>query len=61
MIGFEAEWDGGEIVLQPDEIEDAQWFSISSLPALPPPFSIARQLIDRAVSLALRPLDAQTL
>ncbi|CAM3603063.1 NAD(+) diphosphatase [Deinococcus frigens] len=53
MIGFDAEYDGGEIVLQPEEIEDARWFSISKLPTLPPPFSIARQLIDRAVSLGL--------
>lgn len=51
MIGFDAEYGGGEIVLQPEEIEDARWFSISALPALPPPLSIARQLIDRAVSL----------
>ncbi len=57
MIGFDAEWDGGEITLQPEEIEDARWFPLSSLPALPPPFSIARQLIDRAVSLGLRPGD----
>lgn len=58
MIGFDAEWDGGEIVLQPDEIEDARWFAASDLPALPPPFSIARQLIDRAVSQSLEPADA---
>ncbi|GGL83556.1 NADH pyrophosphatase [Deinococcus aerolatus] len=58
MIGFDAEYDGGEIVLQPDEIEDAQWFPVSALPALPAPFSIARHLIDRAVSLGLGPADA---
>ncbi|GGM08745.1 NAD(+) diphosphatase [Deinococcus aerophilus] len=50
MIGFEAEADGGEITPQPGEIEDARWFSVSALPALPPRFSIARQLIDRAVA-----------
>ena len=53
MIGFEAEADGGEIVPQPGEIEEARWFSVSALPALPPRFSIARQLIDRAVAGAL--------
>ncbi|MFK7601686.1 NAD(+) diphosphatase [Deinococcus sp. SM5_A1] len=53
MIGFDAEYSGGEIALQPEEIEDARWFSVSNLPALPAPFSIARQLIDRAVSLSL--------
>lgn len=58
MIGFDAEYDGGEIVLQPEEIEDAQWFPIAALPALPAPFSIARHLIDRAVSLGLGLADA---
>jgi len=32
MLGFHAEYAGGEIVMQPDEIEDAQWFSVHDLP-----------------------------
>lgn len=53
MIGFTAEYEGGEIVPQPGEIEDARWFPVTALPTLPPPFSIARTLIDRAVQDAL--------
>ncbi|PNY79952.1 NAD(+) diphosphatase [Deinococcus koreensis] len=53
MIGFTAEHAGGEIVPQPGEIEDAAWFPVTALPPLPPAFSIARRLIDEAVSRAL--------
>ena len=45
MIAFSAEWDGGEIVPQPGEIEDAQWFALDALPQIPPRFSIAGHLI----------------
>ncbi len=46
MIGYTAEYAGGE--LQPDlaEIEDAGWFTAANLPALPPRLSIARRIID---------------
>ncbi len=46
MLGFHAEYAGGEIVPQADEIEDAQWFSIHNMPPLPASRSIARYLID---------------
>jgi NAD+ diphosphatase len=46
MIAFTAEWKSGEIVIDPTEISDAQWFSAKALPTIPPPLSIARQLID---------------
>ncbi len=46
MVGFVAEWAAGEIVADPSEISDAQWFKASALPMLPPPFSIARRMID---------------
>ncbi len=46
MLGFHAEYAGGDIVLQPEEIEDARWFAIDSLPALPARQSIARYLIE---------------
>ena len=45
MVAYTAEWDGGEIVPQPGEIEDAQWFDIDALPLIPPRFSIAGHLI----------------
>jgi len=46
MLGFHAEYAAGEIVMQPEEIEDAGWFHIDRLPALPAPKSIARYLIE---------------
>ena len=53
MLGFHAEYDGGEIVPQADEIEDAQWFNINALPPLPASRSIARYLIDSYVASRL--------
>ncbi len=50
MIGFFAEYAGGEIILEDDEIEDARWFRKDALPAIPPKFSIARRLIDTFLS-----------
>jgi NAD+ diphosphatase len=46
MIGFTAEYAGGEIRIDPGEIEDARWFTAEDLPRLPAPLSIARRLID---------------
>lgn len=46
MIGFTADYAGGEIVIDPNEISDAAWFHKHNLPQLPPPLSIARKLID---------------
>ncbi len=49
MIAFFCDYAGGTIVLQPEEIEDAQWFGVDALPGLPLPVSISRRLIDAAV------------
>ena len=46
MIGFTAEWQSGEIEIDPTEIVDAQWFHRDALPNVPPRISIARKLID---------------
>ncbi|OPX85484.1 MAG: NADH pyrophosphatase [Pelotomaculum sp. PtaB.Bin104] len=46
MIGFTAEYDRGEILVDEEEIEDARWFSAGNMPNLPGSISIARQLID---------------
>jgi NAD+ diphosphatase len=51
MIGFLAEYEGGE-VCQPDEIVDAQWFPPERLPLLPHRLSLARRLIKQAVAEA---------
>lgn len=45
MIAYKVDYLSGEIKLGP-EIEDAQWFNISSLPLIPNPRSIARAIID---------------
>ena len=46
MIGFRAEWQSGDIVCDPTEILDAQWYRRDQLPNIPPRISIARKLID---------------
>jgi len=46
MIGFTAEYAGGEINLEESEIADARWFAPPDMPQLPPKISIARQLIE---------------
>jgi len=46
MIAFTAEWQEGEIEIDPGEIADAKWFSVNDLPMIPPPLSIARRMID---------------
>ena len=46
MIGFQAEWAGGDIVCQASEIAEAHWYRWDELPAIPGPISIARQMID---------------
>jgi NAD+ diphosphatase len=53
MIAFVCDWAGGEIRLQEDEIEAANWFDVLQLPKLPSRISIARRLID-AVSMEIR-------
>jgi NAD+ diphosphatase len=46
MIGFTAEYAGGEVTMDGKEIVDAQWFTADHLPTIPDKISIARKLID---------------
>jgi len=46
MLAFHAEYEGGEIEVDGEEILAADWFSRDSLPQIPPPGSIARSLIE---------------
>ncbi|NMO16474.1 NAD(+) diphosphatase [Pyxidicoccus fallax] len=55
MVGFTAEYAGGDIVVDPKEIAEARWFSPDDLPMLPPRLSIARQLIDSFIERVKRP------
>ncbi|HEY9876044.1 MAG TPA: NAD(+) diphosphatase [Candidatus Obscuribacterales bacterium] len=50
MIGFTATYASGDIAIDPQELEDAAWFSKHNLPQLPPKVSIARKLIDWFIS-----------
>lgn len=49
MVGFTAQYAGGEIRLDPREIKDARWFKADQLPNIPSRISIARRLIDHFV------------
>jgi NAD+ diphosphatase len=46
MVGFTAEYAGGEITMDGKEIVDAGWFTADNLPTIPDKISIARKLID---------------
>lgn len=45
MLGYFADYAGGEIVCDQTEIVDAQWFNSRELPMIPPATAIAGQLI----------------
>ncbi len=45
MLGFFAEYESGEIQIDPVEIVDAKWFRYDQLPQTPAPASVAGQLI----------------
>lgn len=46
MIGFTAEYAGGEIKVDDKEIAEADWFSVNNLPEFPGKISISYQLIE---------------
>jgi len=50
MLGFVADYEGGELAPDGIEIESAGWFDRNHLPDLPPQLSITRALIDTWVS-----------
>jgi NAD+ diphosphatase len=52
MIGFRADYESGEIVCDPTEIAEANWYRRDDLPMIPPGISIARKLIDGWISEA---------
>ena len=61
MIGFTADYKGGDLTPEPGEIEDAGWYRADDLPQLPPRFSIARPMIDDFVRRrGLDPEDLET-
>jgi NAD+ diphosphatase len=46
MLGFTAEYAGGELVIDKEELSDAKWFKADELPEIPGKLSISRKLID---------------
>ncbi|MCX7026186.1 MAG: NAD(+) diphosphatase [Spirochaetes bacterium] len=50
MLGFEAEYLSGEARPDGIEIDQVGWFSIDALPDIPPPGSVAWQLIERFIA-----------
>lgn len=46
MVGFNADYDSGELHVQREELKKAAWFHRDHLPNLPEKLSIARKLID---------------
>ena len=46
MVGFTADYDGGEIKLQENELTSAAFYTKDRLPEIPKRLSMARQLID---------------
>ena len=46
MVGFVADYAGGRIKVDNEELMEAAWFTAQSLPQIPSRISIARQLID---------------
>jgi len=46
MVAFTAEHASGEIVVDPSEIVEADWFAADALPFLPDPITVARKLIN---------------
>lgn len=52
MLGFFAEYDSGDIKVDGEEIEYANWYKFNELPeSIPAPISIARSLINHFVKM----------
>jgi NAD+ diphosphatase len=49
MVGYIAQYNGGDIKVDGKEIIDAQWFDIDDLPKTPPKVSIAGLLIEETL------------
>lgn len=59
MLGFTAEYAGGEIRADGNEISEAGWFGADDLPQIPSKVSIARDLIDWFLENQSRKMQGQ--
>ncbi|MDI9246100.1 NAD(+) diphosphatase [Marinobacter sp. CHS3-4] len=57
MLGFFADYAGGELVLQEDEIAEADWYEPGALPPVPPLTTISGRLI-RSMEETIRASEA---
>lgn len=51
MAAYMAEYDSGELSIDPDELLDASWYRYDQLPLLPPVGTVARRLIEDSLVL----------
>lgn len=56
MVGFHADYAGGDIRVDGVEIEHADWWPVNALPKVPPYGSLARHLIDTYIEQFNRPV-----
>ena len=54
MCAFTAEYESGEINIDPHELKSAGWFNVSQLPLIPEVGTIARRLIEDTIVLCRR-------
>ncbi len=52
MIGFNADYESGNLHLQRSEISKGAWFTKDNLPTIPEPLSIARMILDDWINKA---------
>ena len=50
MLGYVAEYQAGNLLKEDAELRAADWFDVDNLPQIPPPQTIARQLIEQAIA-----------
>lgn len=51
MVAFMADYDSGDIRIDPKELLNAGWYRFDALPMLPPAGTVARRLIEDTVAL----------
>jgi NAD+ diphosphatase len=61
MVGFTARYAGGDLRIDPKEIEDAGWFSLERLPQLPMKPTLSRRMLDWFLANAKAPREISPL
>ncbi len=51
MVGYMARYAGGEIHVDEQELDEAHWFHVDELPNLPPPMSLAHQVVETWIKI----------